>query len=249
MTQKSQKTTTPVALITGGARRIGACIATILHGAGFNIVIHYRYSKKEANKLKMQLNKLRDHSAEIIQANLDDSACYDPLIKNAYQLWKRLDVLINNASTFKTTLLGNTAITNWDDLCNSNLKAPFFLSQAACVYLKKTRGIIINITDIHAEKPMKNYSVYSIAKAGLAMLTKSLALELAPFIRVNAIAPGSVLWPEGKNQYTENKKMCILSSTLLKKQIHPTQIAQAALFLIKNTAITGQTIAIDGGRL
>ena len=238
-----------VALITGSARRVGASIAKALHEADFNVVIHYKNSEKSALKLKTQLNKLRPHSAEILQADLDQQSCYELLIKNTYKIWGRLDALVNNASTFKSTSIGKTDLKTWDLLLNSNLKAPYFLSQAASNYLKKSRGNIINITDIHAKTPMKNYTVYCIAKAGLSMLTKSLALELAPHIRVNAVAPGSVIWPEGENTYSKAHKQKILSATLLKKQVKPDNIAQAVLFLIHNSAITGKTITVDGGKI
>lgn len=237
-----------VALITGSARRVGACIAKTLHEAGFNVVIHYKNSKQDATKLKAMLNKLRPHSAEILQADLDHPDCYKLLITDTHKIWGRLDALINNASAFKSTKIGKTDLKSWDLLLNSNLKAPYFLSQAASGYLKKSRGNIINITDIHANSPMKNYPVYSIAKAGLSMLTKSLALELAPHIRVNAVAPGSVIWPEGENTYSQAHKQEILSATLLKKQVKPENIAQAVLFLMHNTAMTGQTITVDGGK-
>ncbi len=237
-----------VALITGGARRVGASIAKALHEADFNVVIHYKNSKQDAAKLKAALNKLRSHSAEILQADLDHPDCYKSLITHTYKIWGRLDALINNASAFKSTKIGKTDLKAWDLLLNSNLKAPYFLSQAASGYLKKSRGNIVNITDIHAKNPMKNYPVYSIAKAGLSMLTKSLALELAPYIRVNAVAPGSVIWPEGENTYSKAYKQEILSATLLKKQVKPENIAQAVLFLIRNAAMTGQTITVDGGK-
>lgn len=246
MPQKNQEK--PVALITGGARRIGACISETLQSSGFNVIIHYRHSEKEALMLKNKLNALRPHSVEIIPADLDNPALYTSLIARAQNQWGRLDVLINNASTFLSSPIEKADLTTWDLLLNSNLKAPFFLTQAARIYLKKTKGCVINITDVHANNPLKNYPIYSCAKAGLAMLTRALALELAPEIRVNAIAPGSVLWPEGENSYSEKQKKAILSATLLKKQIAPEEIASAALFLIQHSSITGQVIIIDGGK-
>jgi len=191
---------------------------------------------------------MRHHSAEILSADLDDHDNCISLIEKAIKIWGRLDVLINNASTFAASPVGKTDMATWNALLNSNLKAPFFLAQAASFYLKKTRGSIVNITDIHAHQPMKNYPVYSCAKAGLSMLTKALALELAPRVRVNAVAPGNVLWPEGKNSYSQTKKRKILSATLLKKQIDPKDIAETVLFLIHNASITGQTIVVGSDR-
>lgn len=164
-------------------------------------------------------------------------------------MWNRLDCLIHNASAFTPTPIGTINLAHWDKLFNSNLKAPLFLSQAAAPILAANKGNIINIVDIHANTPMKNYPVYSCAKAGLFMLTKSLALELAPDIRVNAVAPGNVLWPENENVYSDAKKQAILKATLLQKQVMPEDIAQAALFLAEQTAITGQMINVDGGRV
>lgn len=247
MLAENQKTA-PVALITGSARRIGACIASVFHQNGYRVVLHYRHSKQDAQTLLDQLNHQRKASAFLIQADLDDENSYEQCIHDAIQPFGRLDVLINNASTFAPTPIGKITQADWHHLFNSNLKAPIFLSQAAAPYLKKTSGNIINITDIHANFPMKNYIVYSCAKAGLAMLTKSLALELAPDIRVNAVAPGNVLWPEGINEKNDAEKKALLDATLLKKQINPHDIAQAALFLAKQTAITGQMICVDGGR-
>lgn len=251
MTTKRQpdKNSTPVALITGGARRIGACIASTFHDNGYRVIIHYRHSREEAMALTETLNQRRAQSAVCIYADLDDFNAYDKLIQESHEVWHRLDVLINNASTFTPTAIGKTTLANWDYLFNSNLKAPFFLSQAALPFLQITHGNIINIIDIHAVTPMKNYPVYSIAKAGLRMLTKSLALEFAPVVRVNAVAPGSVIWPENENIYSDEKKQAILSATLLKKQVNPTDIAKTVLFLAQQTSMTGQMLNVDAGRL
>jgi len=213
------------------------------------VIVHYRHSKQDAQKLIDALNHRRNNSAIAIHADLNQQNAYEKLIQDSIARWNRLDVLINNASTFAPTPVGNITENDWHDLLNSNLKAPLFLSQAAANALRESRGNIINITDIHAKTPMKNYSVYSCAKAGLRMLTRSLAVELAPTIRVNAIAPGNVLWPEGKNNYSEEKKQAILSATLLQKQVDLNDIAKAALFLAEHHSITGQTIAVDAGRL
>ena len=237
-----------VALITGSARRVGASIASCFHAHGYNVVVHYRHSGDEARALTACLNQQREHSAVCLSADLDVSADYEKLIIDSHDVWQRLDVLVNNASTFSPTPVGHTKQAAWDLLLNSNLKAPYFLSEYAAPYLREHYGNIVNITDIHATKPMKNYSIYSCAKAGLAMLTKSLALELAPTVRVNAVAPGSVIWPEGENEMSDTDKKEILSATWLKKQVSPEDIASAVLFLALHQTITGQTITVDGGR-
>jgi pteridine reductase len=244
MQEKDKK----VVLITGAARRVGACIAESFHENNYSVIIHYRHSGSDAQALAHQLNAKRADSAVILQANLDDESSYEKLIASAHAIWNRLDVLINNASSFAPTPIGNISFSDWNHLFNSNLKAPIFLSQAAAPFLKKSQGNIINITDVHADFPMKNYVVYSCAKAGLSMLTKSLALELAPDVRVNAVAPGNVIWPEGVNEKNDAEKKAIVDATLLKKQISPNDIAEAALFLAGQCAVTGQTIRVDGGR-
>lgn len=239
----------PVALITGAARRIGAVIAEMFHENGHNVIVHYRHSKTDAQNLVARLNQKRAHSAAAIHADLDDATAYAQLIHDAVAQWNRLDVLVNNASTFTPTPIGQVDIEKWDYLFNSNLKAPFFLSQASAPFLATNQGNIINIVDVHAITPMKNYPVYSCAKAGLFMLTQSLALELAPHIRVNAVAPGNVIWPENENVYSDAKKQAVLNATFLKKQVDPSDIAKTALFLSQNTSMTGQMIAVDAGRL
>jgi len=238
----------PVVLITGSARRIGAAIANTFHLSGYNVVVHYRHSDNEARALVEVLNERRANSAVAVFADLDNFDHYEKLIHDSVNQWKRLDVLINNASTFTPTPIGKINLSNWDYLFNSNLKAPFFLSQAAAPFLAENKGNIVNIVDVHAITPMKNYSVYSCAKAGLFMLTKSLAVELAPAIRVNAVAPGNVLWPENENVYSEAKKQAILKATLLQKQISPEDIAETAMFLAGQGSITGEMICVDGGR-
>lgn len=237
-----------VALITGSARRVGAAIAEHFHQAGYNVIVHYRHSADEAHALITALNQQRNDSAACLSADLDNPTDYEKLITHSYQAWDRLDVLVNNASTFFPTPVEQTDFAAWDSLLNSNLKAPYFLSQLSAPLLREYHGNIVNITDIHAVSPMKNYPIYSCAKAGLAMLTKSLALELAPNIRVNAVAPGSVIWPEGKSTLSDTEKNAILSATLLQKQVSPHDIAKAVLFLAQHQSITGQTIAVDGGR-
>jgi pteridine reductase len=212
-----------------------------------NLVIHYRNSNQAATELRNELEQNRPDSVALIQADLHQTATFDSMIQQAQSVWGQLDVLINNASTFYPTPVGSISEQNWDELIGSNLKAPLFLSQAAAPYLKQRQGNIINIVDIHADRPLKEHTVYSMAKAGLAMLTKSLARELGPEIRVNGIAPGAILWPE--NELNEASKEEILSRTALKRSGEPTDIANTALFLIEHAHyITGQIISVDGGR-
>jgi len=236
-----------VVVITGGARRVGAEIVRALHGAGANILIHYRNSAAAAAALTDELNRVRASSAVPHGENLLDPGAPDRLVEAALRAFGRLDILVNNASTFYPTPLGAITFAQWDDLLGSNLKAPFFLAQAAAPSLRAQRGLIINVVDIHALRPLKRHPVYSIAKAGLAMLTRSLARELGPDVRVNGIAPGPVLWPEG--QMDEDLKREIISKTALKRHGTPQDIARAALFFAKDAPyVTGQIIAVDGGR-
>jgi pteridine reductase len=236
-----------VVLITGGARRVGAEIARTLHASGANLLIHYRNSAAEAGALARELNGLRADSAAVARADLLDAAAADSLVAAAQREFGCLDILINNASTFFPTEVGQVTSAQWDALLGSNLKAPFFLAQAAAPSLKARQGLIINIVDIHALRPLKKHPVYSIAKAGLAMLTRSLARELGPEVRVNGIAPGPVLWPEQAMDQELQRE--IIGKTALKRQGNPTDIARTALFLAKDAPyITGQIIAVDGGR-
>lgn len=238
-----------VVLITGAARRVGAEIARWLHVRGMNVIIHYQTSKKEAEALVQTLNNNRKNSAAMLMADLNEIAQCEQLIENAQKIWQRLDVLVNNASRFYPSPLGKITNEQWQDLMGSNLQAPFFLAQAAAQYLRPQRGCIINIADIHADKPLKNYSVYCIAKAGLVMLTKTLAKEFAPDIRVNAIAPGAILWPEVENELTAERKNKIVNATLLKRAGMPQDIAKVVNFLINDgTYMTGQILTVDGGR-
>lgn len=233
-------------LITGGAQRIGAQIARALHAEGMRVILHYRHSENAAQSLAQELNHIRPKSAATVQGDLTQTDSYSQIIKNSYDMFGRLDGLINNASTFYPTQLGETTLEQWDELMRSNLQAPFFLSQAAANYLRKSRGVIINLTDIHADRPMKNHSVYCIAKAGLVMLTKSLAKELSPEIRVNAVAPGPVLWPEDMDN---NLQKDLVERTALKTPGSAEDIAKAVLFLVKDAPyVTGQSLIVDGGR-
>jgi pteridine reductase len=235
-----------VVLITGAAHRIGATTARMLHAEGMNILLHYRNSRDAAETLQTELNAIRTDSVQLIQADLHDTANLPALVEQAINIWGRLDVLINNASSFYSTPIGTVTETQWDDLIGSNLKAPFFLSQAAAPYLRQQQGCIISIVDIHAERPLKEFPVYSMAKAGLVMLTKSLACELGPEVRVNAVAPGAILWPENLG---ENEKQKIISRTFLKRQGAPDDIARAILYLIRDAGyMSGQVLTVDGGR-
>lgn len=240
------------ALITGGAKRIGAVTTRMLHKAGYNVIIHCRLSQQAANELAGQLNTIREDSARVIQGDLNNESIYDILIEQAVQCWQRLDVLVNNASSFYPTPVGSITIDDWNNLINSNMKAPLFLAQAAAPHLKKTQGSIINMTDVHGLRPMREHPVYCAAKAGLTMLTMSLAKELGPEIRVNGVAPGAILWPSSNDsdgKMPEHTKNLILERTALKRPGKPIDIANTILFLIdQNDYITGQIIAVDGGR-
>jgi pteridine reductase len=236
-----------VVLITGAARRVGAEIARTLHAAGANVLIHYRTSAAAAIALADELNRTRPHSASIHAAQLANAGAPEKLVAATLLEFGRLDILINNASSFYSTPVGQITEAAWDDLMGSNLKAPLFLSQAAAPSLRAQRGLIINMIDIHALRPLKAHPVYSAAKAGLAMLTRSLARELGPEVRVNGIAPGPVLWPEGDME--DELKREIIGKTALKRHGTPQDIARTALFLSKDAPyITGQIIAVDGGR-
>lgn len=235
-----------VALITGAAHRIGATTAKLLHSNGMNIVLHYRGSREKAQAVQKELNEIRESSVILIQADLHITNGLPALIEESIKAWGRLDVLINNASSFYPTMIGKATEEHWDDLVGSNLKAPFFLSQAAAPHLKKNNGCIINIVDIHADRPLKTFPIYSMAKAGLVMMTKSLACELGPEIRVNAVAPGAILWPENLDEVAKQR---IVSRTFLKRQGEPNDISKTILYLIKDAGyVTGQVIAVDGGR-
>ncbi len=235
------------ALITGSAKRVGAVTAQTLHSADYRVIIHCRLSRQAADELAAELNSARPDSAKVIQGDLNNETIYNSLIEQAYLCWNRLDVLVNNASSFFPTPLGSITLDDWNNLINSNMKAPLFLSQAAAPYLKRVNGCIINMIDVHAQRPMKQHTVYCAAKAGLSMITQSLARELGPEIRVNGVAPGAILWPE--NDMPEHTKDLILERTSLKRPGRPIDIAKTILFLARDADyITGQIIAIDGGR-
>jgi pteridine reductase len=237
-----------VVLITGGAKRVGAATCRRLHSAGANIMLHYRVSAGEARLLQAELNHQRKDSVALIQADLLDTAKLPAMVEQTVQSFGRLDALVNNASSFFQTPVGEITAAAWEDLIGTNLRAPLFLSQAAAPALKKSLGAIVNITDIHAERPLKNYVVYSVAKAGLVGLTRSLARELAPEVRVNAVAPGPILWPDDES-FDELSRQRIISHTPLKREGTPEDIAKAVHFLLAEaTYVTGETINVDGGR-
>jgi pteridine reductase len=239
----------PVVLITGGAKRVGAAICRLLHAEGAMLMIHYRNSAFEAETLQAELNRIRPNSVEIIQADLLNTDNIPALIHATVARFGRLNVLINNASSYYSTEIGKINEENWQDLMGSNLKAPMFLAQAAAVELRKNQGTIINITDMHVERPKKGYVVYSVAKAGLVTLTKSLAHELAPEVRVNAVAPGPVLWPEDNPQFDEAYRQRVVNQTLLKRIGEGNDVAKAVKFLIYAAPfVTGHVLAVDGGR-
>jgi pteridine reductase len=236
-----------VALVTGAARRIGAAIARRLHGAGAKVVLHYRGAEDEAAQLEKELNAARAGSAMKLKGDLLAPVAPKALVDGALQRFARLDVLVNNASAFFPTAVGEIEAGHWEELIGSNLRAPLFLAQAAAPQLALAGGAIVNIADIHAERPLKGYVVYSIAKAGLAALTKSLALELAPGVRVNAVAPGAIAWPED-GQFDPEERSRIVASTPLARTGTPEEIAQAVHFLATAPFVTGQVLAVDGGR-
>jgi pteridine reductase len=237
----------PVALVTGGARRIGAAIVRALHGAGMKVVVHYRESAAEAQSLEVELENTRANSVVLATGDLCDVETRVSLIQTATRHFGRLDLLVNNASSFYPTPLGETSTAQFDDLIGINLKVPYFLAQAATEALTRTEGAIINIADLYADRPMKSYPVYSASKAALVSLTRALARELAPGVRVNAIAPGVILWPEGSDDVHAQDR--IIARTPLKRIGTPTDIASAVLFLARDARfITGQVLYIDGGR-
>lgn len=234
-------------LVTGAARRIGAAIAQAMHAAGANVVIHHRGSADAAAMLARDLNQSRKGSALTLHADLADLGSIANVVEQTVTRFARLDVLVNNASSFYPTPVGEITSRQWDDLIGSNLRAPLFLSQAAAPELKRTQGLILNLIDIHAWRPLRRHTVYSVAKAGLATLTRSLARELAPEVRVNGIAPGPVLWPDADLE--PELKQEIMERTALKRMGTPDDVARAAVFFAQDAPyVTGQILAVDGGR-
>ncbi len=249
MNQQSNSPDAPVALVTGGALRIGSSIVNTLHHAGYNIIIHYRHAEAGAQSLAAELNNRRVQSAICLPADLNDITALERMASQAIASWGRIDALVNNASSFHPTAVGSTTSSDWDDLFGSNARAPFFLAQALFPELRKQRGAIVNIVDIYAERPLAQHSVYCAAKAANAMLVKSLARELAPDVRINGIAPGAILWPENGGANNSDAQQELLQKIPLGRTGSAQDIATTALFLLRDAPyITGQIIAVDGGR-
>jgi pteridine reductase len=238
-----------VVLVTGGAKRVGAAICRRLHAAGALLAVHYRSSEQEALALQKELNKLRPKSAAVFHADLLRQNALSQLVQKVVKRFGRLDALVNNASSFYATPLADIDEQQWHDLLGTNLRAPLFLAQAAAAELRRQHGCIVNIVDIHAERPMQGHLLYSVAKAGLVALTKGLAQEMAPQVRVNAVAPGVIIWPEGEAWADQEQRRKIVAHTLLKREGEPDDIARTVKFLLNDSPyITGQVIAVDGGR-
>lgn len=237
----------PVALITGAAARIGAAIASVLHQRGCDVVLHYNSNRSGADALAEELNAVRPNSATTVQADLSGQSGVDTVAGRLRSRCPKLDVLVNNASRFYPTPVGEVMAWQWEDLINSNLRGPWFLVQALLPELRAAGGSVVNILDVHAERPMRGHSVYCISKAGLAMMTKSLARELGPAVRVNGVSPGAILWPE--QQPAEAEKQTILGRTALGRLGDPGDIASAVAYLAFDAPyVTGQILAVDGGR-
>ncbi|HZX70982.1 MAG TPA: pteridine reductase [Rhodanobacter sp.] len=237
----------PVALITGGARRVGAVIARTLHAAGFDLALHYRRSADEARALAGELDSQRPGSTLLLSADLADTAALPDLVERLLAHYGRLDALVNNASTFFPTPIDAATPRQWDELFAANAQGPFFLSQAAVPALRDARGSIVNLIDIYAERPLADHPLYCMAKAALAAMTRSLALDLGPEVRVNGVAPGAVLWPgEGKSH---DDRRTMLERTPLHRAGAPDDVASAVLWLLRDAPfVTGQIIRVDGGR-
>jgi pteridine reductase len=243
----SMTTQPPVALITGSARRIGASIARTLHAAGYDLALHYRGSAPEMQTLAAELESVRSGSVLTLQADLSEFDRLPELVAKTVGHYGRLDALVNNASAFQPTPIGTATPQQWDELFASNARAPFFLAQAAAPHLKAARGAIVNLVDIYAERPLPGHTVYCMAKAALLMATQSLALELAPDVRVNSVAPGAILWPE--QDHSDAAKQAMLGRTPLARTGTPEEIAETVRWLLRDaTYTTGQVIRVDGGR-
>jgi pteridine reductase len=236
-----------VVLVTGAAKRIGAALVRGFHARGARVAIHCHRSIEDARSLQQQLNAERADSAIVVSGDLLDLQALAAVVNATIKAFGRMDVLINNASTFYPTPLGSITAQHWDDLIGTNLRAPLFLSQASAPHLRATKGLILNLIDIHAHRPLPEHPLYSTAKSGLLMLTKALARELGPDVRVNGIAPGPILWPEGG--IDESVKAEIVSKTLLKRSGSPEDLVRTALFFATDAPyVTGQVLAVDGGR-
>ncbi|HEX5961585.1 MAG TPA: pteridine reductase [Rhodanobacteraceae bacterium] len=238
----------PVALITGAARRIGAAIARSLHAAGYDLALHYRHSRAELETLAAELEAARAGSTLVVQADLADAESLPGLVDAVVARFGRLDALVNNASTFRPTPLGSVTPAQWDGLFAANARAPLLLAQAAAPHLGRQRGCIVNITDIYAERPLRGHAVYCMSKAALRMATFALAQELGPGVRVNAVAPGNMLPPEGDDDVA--RQLALNEQAALRRQGAPEDIAGAVLWLVRDAAyVTGQTLRVDGGRI
>ena len=236
-------------LVTGAARRIGAAIARRLHGAGARVVLHCHRSRAEADALASELNAMREKSAAVVQGDLLDVPSLARIAEEAARAFGRLDGLVNNASSFYATPFGSIGEREWNDLMGSNLRAPLMLSQAAAPALRAAKGAIVNIVDIHWERPLENFVVYTVAKAGLAGLTRSLAIEMGPDVRVNGVAPGAIIWPEDGKHFDANEKHRIEAQTPLERIGSPEDVAGAVKYLLFDAPfVTGQILAVDGGR-
>lgn len=237
------------ALVTGGARRIGAALVRTLHAAGANVVVHCRRSRADADALAAELEATRAGSTRVVAADLQEPEACARVVDAAIDAWERLDIVVNNASTFYPTPVGAIDAASFDDLVGSNLRAPTFVAQAAAPALAATGGCIVNLADVHGLRPLDRYPVYCAAKAGLVMLTRALARELAPNVRVNAIAPGSILWPEGPAGGDPAARQAVLEATPLARQGEPADVAGALMYLVRDARfVTGQVLAVDGGR-
>jgi pteridine reductase len=243
--ERSEK---PVALITGAAKRVGRVIARTLHDAGYEIALHYRSARGEAEQLAAELEAKRAGSALLIAGELSNIAELPKLVLRTVQRYGRLDALVNNASAFYPTPIGEATEAQWDELFASNAKAPFFLAQAAAPHLRATRGAIVNLVDIYAARPLPRHTIYCMAKAALAMLTASLAKELGPEVRVNGVAPGAVLWPEAGKAYADQQEL--IARSALKRAGTPEDVAGAVLYLLRDARfVTGEILKVDGGRM
>lgn len=240
--------TSPTALITGAARRIGAAIARHLHTEGYRVIIHCRHSRDAGKSLVESLNSIRSESAFLVQADLSDMDQVSALAEQVTAVFGDINLLVNNASSFYPTPLGETSQQQWDDLVNSNLRAAYFLTQSLSGGLKRNNGAVINLVDVHSQRGLPDYPIYSIAKAGVEMMVKVLAKDLAPQVRINGVSPGPILWPEAEAALSDAAKQEIMQKTPLRRSGSPKDIADAVFFLAHAPFITGQVLAVDGGR-
>ncbi len=238
----------PIVLVTGAARRVGAAVARLLHQRGAALMLHFRSLRADAEALAQELNAARPDSVAVHQADLANPSACEDLLQATIARFGQLDGLVNNASSFFPTPVGQISEADCDDLFGSNLRGPIWLSQAAAPYLRARQGAIVNITDVHAERPLKGYAIYCSAKAGLLGLTRALAVDLAPEVRVNAVAPGAIIWPED-DSYSAVDRQAVIDASLLKRVGTPDDIARAVAFMLFDAPyVTGQELNVDGGR-